>query len=1147
MTVRFLLGRAGSGKTRACLDAIAAHSKREPTGPPLLFLVPEQATFQMEKELSLLCGGGSFRAQVMSFRRLAFRILRERSRQTPPLISEAGRKMVLRRLLQSHPERYRVFFRAARQPRFCDQAAAQLRELKNYRVGPSELRTAADRAGCGEILRGKLLDLAELSDAYAGYTAGKYLDPEDTMQLLAEEVDKGSLPPGTLVWVDGFAGFTPQEYTVLAALLKNAAHVEIALCLDPGNMSGEPAGDELFFPTLDTYRRLRRVCGEIGLKAYPPFLLPAEGGKTRFDGSPALSFLEKATACGSAVPYRETAADVTLAAAAGNRAEVEAVARDIIHNVREKGWRYREIAVVLRDISLYHDLVAAVFGDKGIPFFIDHRRSAAHHPLVELLRSALEAVITNLNPQTVFHMLKTDLLPLTRFEADRLENYVRAHGIRGARFLDPEPWEYVRRLSLDEESNGGSGGNSELAVVNAAKEKFRACFAPFARSLTGKREAAYFCETLWSFLSGIGAKATLCSWVSAGPETEGREHRQVWNEVVSLLDQIAGVLGGQVMTVSEFFQVFVSGLEGLTLGLVPAGLDQVTVGSVERSRQPYLRACYVLGLCEGEFPARPADEGLFADEERTALAEGGAELAVTKRQRLFHEQYLAYIALTRASEYLWASYPLADGEGKAKRPSSVFNRLKEIFPRNSVLFFGNLPEGKGDLHYVAHPLETAGLLLLQAGKAAGGGRLSPLWSAVYNEALACENARERMKMLWPSLTYSNIVPPLTPDSVEKLYGRSLSSSVSRLEMFARCPFSHFARYGLHLEERREFRVEAPDMGTFYHAALRAFVEELWSKEGDWGAMDGAAARLLMAEIVERLVPRLHREILLSSARLRFLASKLKENLCDAAERLTEHARLGRFRPVAVELSFGQGLLPAWEAGAPGGDIRIYGQIDRLDLAIHDGRAYFLVIDYKSNAMELRLSDVFHGIALQLPAYLAVIRENAVQFAKEEPCFAGAMYFAVNSSYTRLDNPPEGAVADEKAHRLDGIMLADSDVFTLMGGPSGLVRAALKSGGGFTKHSRVAAPEEMEGLLGFTEMKIREMCRAILAGRTDPNPYKKKNGQRACSCCPYPPLCRFDVTGGGNSYRNLAGMNHEEALAAICAAWKGGDDGAPLDG
>ncbi len=51
MTLRFIYGRTGTGKTRRCLDEVAAELARRPEGPPLVVLVPEQATFQTEQAL----------------------------------------------------------------------------------------------------------------------------------------------------------------------------------------------------------------------------------------------------------------------------------------------------------------------------------------------------------------------------------------------------------------------------------------------------------------------------------------------------------------------------------------------------------------------------------------------------------------------------------------------------------------------------------------------------------------------------------------------------------------------------------------------------------------------------------------------------------------------------------------------------------------------------------------------------------------------------------------------------------------------------------------------------------------------------------------------------------------------------------------
>ncbi|MBS3982984.1 MAG: helicase-exonuclease AddAB subunit AddB [Dethiobacter sp.] len=1137
MAIRFILGRAGSGKSTACLRAMAELSKLEPLGPPLIFLVPEQATFQMERELATLCGGGTFRAQVLSFQRLAYRLLQD-GRKPLALISEQGKQMLLRRLLQEHSSEMNVLGKAAKQPRFCLQLSAQLRELSNYKVTPESLRRRADSTKHSTVLQGKLLDLAEIAGAYEAYTYGRFTDHEKMLQLLAATIETGGLPAGTRVWVDGFAGFTLQEYAVLGALSKAASQLELALCLDASFTVAEPAEDELFHPTLDSRRRLQQLASQAGITILPPLILPSQGQKTRYAQCPPLAHLEAQFNCFPLEPYPQATAKIKLVTAAGTRAEVEAMARDIYRIVRENGWRYADIGVILRDFSAYHDLVASVFREYNIPYYLDARHFAAHHPLVEFLRSALEAALSNLSATPVIQLLKTDLFPLERLEVDRLENYVRVHGVRGRRWLDKKPWTFRLCLALDDEHDERFEKEVDLAALNKAKEQFAHYFEPFYKAVAepGIQEVTVYCQAVWELLETTAAQSRLQAWAKTqtadGQINLAAQHRQVWQGVVELLSQAASIWAGQTMSLQEFTQLIFTGLESLTLGLTPAGLDQIIVGSVERSRLPQIKAAYVLGLSEGDFPARLQEEGIFGDEERDLLATAGMEMAATRRQKLFHEQYLSYIALTRSSDYLWASYPLADEEGRGKRPSILFKRLQQIFPENETYFMLNLPDSADDLTLLTEPQKTAAIILLQANRSINHGQMSTFWATVYNESLQQPQIIAAMERLWRALSETNIVAALAPPILAALYGNPLKSSVSRLELFARCPFAHFARHALLLEERTEYRLEAPDVGIFYHIALSQFVGGIIKDQKAWPTLGDAEVKERMKQIVEKLAPRLRSEILMSTSRMRYLAEKLKDSLGQAAVALTEHARSSTLLPVALELSFGRNRLLPWRLTAGATELWLYGQIDRVDLAESAGRAYLSVIDYKTNPQDLKLSDVWEGLALQLLVYQAVLLEQAAQFTKLPVTVAGVFYFGIQQSMERVPNPPPPNQSRKDAGLLDGLALADAKVLELLGGTDFLRRAKLKNDGTFTKTSRVADAMQMSELLTWLRGKLLELAGKILAGDAAARPYRKQNGQRACSFCPYLAFCRFDLTVAGSSYRQLESMGHEDVLSLM---------------
>ncbi|HHX75141.1 MAG TPA: helicase-exonuclease AddAB subunit AddB, partial [Firmicutes bacterium] len=691
-----------------------------------------------------------------------------------------------------------------------------------------------------------------------------------------------------------------------------ASQVEIALCLDPAQLR-PPREDDLFRPTMDTYHRLLRLAAKLDIAVLPPRVLPAAGVPYRFAQSRPLEHLEKHFAMLPAVAWAGRAEEIKLVTAAGPRAEVEAAACDIIRLTREKGWRYRDMAVILRNFDGYHDLVSAVFTDYDIPFYVDERRPAAHHPLVEFLRSALEAVAGNFPPDAVFRLLKTDFLPLAREAADSVENYARAHGLRGKYWLDEKAWGLGKYLALEEEAEEKGDKAQEADKIREGMAVLRDMLAPFAAACAGSKErpAADYCLALWQLMERADISGSLQRWTreaeAAGCHRQALEHRQVYNGVIDLLEQAHTILGDRVMTFYAFVQVMLAGLESLKPGLLPDTTDRVIIGSVERSRQPRLRAAYVLGLSEGDFPARLQEEGFFADHERDLLGTGGVELALGRRQRQYQEQYLAYIALTRSSQYLWLSCPLADEEGKAKRPSTVFKHVRELFPHNPVIFAGN---NAADASFaLARPQQAAGGLLLAAGQAVRGGRLSPFWAAVYEEARRHRETAALLAKLWPALTWHNAVPPLSRASAEILFGRTLKTSVSRLENFASCPFAHFARYGLRLQEREEAVLDAGRMGTFLHTALKLFVAGLLAEGTDWATLPAADVCSRMEEVVATLLPQLQQEIILPAAHLKFLGQRLQSTLTEAALALTVHARRSGFRPVAVELAFGRDHVP----------------------------------------------------------------------------------------------------------------------------------------------------------------------------------------------------------------------------------------------
>ncbi|SFG72526.1 DNA helicase/exodeoxyribonuclease V, subunit B [Desulfotomaculum arcticum] len=1172
MTLRLLLGRAGVGKTRRCLDEIFAGLRENPLGPPLVFIVPAQETFSMERELAQF--GGSMRAQVYSFRRFAHRVLRETGGAALLPVSELGRRMMLKGVLLEEKGSLEMMGALQNRPGFLASLSELVGEVKTCRLSPEDLIGAAGREA-GQLGM-KLRDFSLVFHRINEKLADKYTDPDDYLNLLAGQIPGAALLEGCRVWVDGFNSFSPQEYEVIKALLQKSKELTLTLCLDEASTKRRLPENHPFVKPGETCHRLCRLARAAGAAVETVYLAP--GVNWRFKDAPELAYLEKNFFTYPVHAYKERLNRIFLAAAVNTRAEVEGIARKVRRLMRDGGLRPRRIMVAVRDINVYFPLLQRVFEDYEIPFFIDHRQSVMHHPLVELLRSAAEVWQSGWTYDPVFRYLKTGLAPLSRDETDRLENYVLAAGIRGSKWYSEEPWRYVPGRSWLEEQPA-EDLPPELAEMDAmrrrAVKELRAAqlkVRDAASGRPGRMTGRDWSRVLVELCLELGIPWRMDQWsraaFDAGRPELTRQHLQVWRLVNGLLDELAEVLGHDRLTMAEWGAVLDAGFEALSLSMIPPGLDAVTIGSLDRSRPPRdVAALFIPGLSEGVLPAAIRKYGVFTERERELLADRLAakelELPPGTRDSLYQEQFLVYRALTRTGGALYLSYPLGDDEGRAASPSMVIRRVRELFPwLEAELMPTDPPGGWADLDFMEHPAGLLPRLALRWREAAWGHQIHPAWWRLYNLLAAKAEWRPKMKLLVNSLSGRNTEAPLGEDLSLGLWSRGnrkqkyFTSSVSRLERFVRCPFAHFLAHGLQLEERAVYRLAPPDTGQLYHEALRIFVEKVTDAGAHWDQLDDEQVKGICTEIVDTLAPRLQGKILLSSARMHRQKDRLLERLNDTALAMTRQMRESNFRPAALEVYFGpQGKIPAEAGGitgpaplgpelllpslevelAGGVKLTLSGRIDRVDLGPGREGYYLRIIDYKSGPEKLELPRVLAGAQLQLLVYLQVALEYFAAVCARagqivEP--AGAFYLRVQRPILNLSVPdvPLPQLEREwlKQFKLNGLLVdCGAELYRLLdqglapGCSSLLVPASLNKDGGISGRSAasVYTPGEFQWLLDALGQLLKIIGQDIAAGRVDIAPLKVGKAG-ACDFCVYGSVCRFDLWLPENRFRSL---------------------------
>lgn len=1105
MSLRFILGPAGSGKTHHCITELAARIAADPLGPPLLLLVPEQATFLYERALAAASPGGGFcRATVSGFSRLTLQAYQQAGALPLPRLTEAGKLMLASSVIADRRGELRVFAAPSLRSGFAAQLVAASEELSVYGVAPAALTQAATTVAASRPAgrdAARLQDIALLYQSYRQRLDGCYDGYAERMAYLAQRIGEGMLDQAE-VWIDGFSEFTPCEQAVLAAMFVRSRRVEVCLCLDPAGAERAVREEDAFYPLWHTYARLSEAALRAGVEIEPPLNL--NGAQGRFAANPELMLVEAAFAGRGARPQESAPVQIRLTEAGDRRGELLAVAREIQRLVREEGLRYREISLIARDSRPYRAAVAEVFGDIGIPYFIDAKQPLLYHPLIDLVRAALEVWAYRPHYRHIMRLLKNEFSALSREEADVLDNYCLAHGVRFYHWQQ-EGWDFPL-----------IGG--EDAAFRARVEELRARGAGpvlrFCRALNERADAHTLHAALLALLTELQVAEKLAARESearaAGAGEAAAVTAQVWHKLTGFFAEAELLLGGREYAAAELLDLYDAAFSGVTLSTIPPGLDQLLVASLERSRNPEIKAAFILGMNDGLFPRRVVSDSLFSDEDRRLLTARGIRLAPDTLTLQFRENYLAYIALTRSSGRLYLSWPLADEEDKPLTPSPLIRRLRALFPALTVE-----SDADPDATRLVGGHTDLALAAVRLRQAATGAETDPLWFAVYGHYMEQPEWRPYLNRVEQGLNWRPDTAHLTRPTLARLYGHSLRSSVSRLEKYRLCPFSYFAAYGLKLKPRRRYLLTPADRGDLFHYVLAAVGRKLSGMDHGWQQVDETTAALLVDQALADYLPQFLSGILQSSRRYAYLQGRIREALIAAVLLTAEHIKRGRFVPIAYEFRFGEGgEAPAFRIPLDDGrDILLTGQIDRVDMARDEAGelAYFRIVDYKTGNVSLKREDIAAGLRLQLLAYLQVVLANSDRFTPL-PARAAGMYYAplhddlVLATHDQEQSPPAGL-------KLAGLTVADAAAVQLadpgLRGHSELLPIGYNPDqGSFYSQPAPLFAEELEDLREQLTLTLKDTAAAMLDGMIAASPLID-GGFDACAFCDHKAVCGFD--------------------------------------
>ena len=1142
MGIRFVFGRAGSGKSYYCLNQIKKKLTNDKNNK-LIMLVPDQYTFQTEKKLLEYVGEKALlRAEVLSFKRMATRVFDKCGGRAINVIEDSGKNMLIYKLLKDKGEELQYFNRISKQQGFVGIVSKSITEFKKYNIS-EEILKEKELEIENKDLKEKVSDLASIYETFNESLHKGYIDSEDILSILAKKLKECDLYNDAEIWVDEFTTFTPQQLEVLKVLAKQCKNVNITLCSD-GEIQFTEGETDIFDVIKNTENRILKMMQENNISYKEPVNLNKKN-IYRFKDSKELGHIEKYFFNYPFKIYKDDCKDIRLYKANNNYSEIEWVAQDILKLVRDKGYRYKDIAVVCREIDSYDKITSVIFNEYNIPYFLDKKREILSNPLVVLIISALEILVTNWSYESVFKYVKSGLITLETNFIDKLENYILANGIKGYK------WTRDLLTSQDEELT------QEEIEIFEYMEEIRRPIINLYNKIKGDVTVRKYCTALYEFLLEINAFETMDKWLddfnNKGMQDKIKEYTQVPAIVMDMLDQAVEVLGDEVVDLKTFSKILISGFEEKEIGVIPMALDQVNIGDIARVKGRDVKALYIVGANDGVLPSANKDEGILSDEDRIELKSMGIELASDTRSRVFEEQFMVYTALTIPSNYLMITYPMADFEGKSLRPSIIIPRLKKILPRlkeESEIFSNNLFNDK--YHNITAPVPTFNELIEALRREYEKEEIEPYWVETFKWFEENEEFKDRTKIIFNGLNYTNLVEKIPREKIKRLYSNDngrLMFSVSRIEKYAQCPFGYYVKYGLKAKDRKVYEFTAPDLGSFMHDILDQFTNKIRKENILWGDLTKDRCAEIVNELVNSKLKNETNSILNSNKKYQYFSERFKKTITKSVTVISEQMRKGEFDIFKSEFDFGDFKdsdpikleLPSKET------VYLKGRVDRIDKVDLNGETYIRIVDYKSGSKSFDLNELYYGIQIQLLVYLDAILKNSEQILKTQCMPGGILYF-------KIDNPiikSKKALTEEeiqvevlKKLKMDGLLLKNVELVKSMDRDmetySLIIPAAFKKDGDFTSTSSVVTESQFELLRKYVNDKMIEICEEMLSGEVKIEPCKSSK-VTYCDYCDYSSICQFDTSIKDNKYKIILRKKKDDLWDAMSNKVKAEED------
>lgn len=1091
MSLQFVFGRAGTGKSSYCYNEIKENINNK---NKIFIITPEQFSYMAEKKLlETIEKQAVINAEVITFNRMADRINVELGGKTEKQITKSSKAMLIYSILKENKKDFTYLGNSSDN---LSLAIKGITEFKKHGINVDNIEQNIEKIADKE-LKLKLQDMKKIYAEYENKMQNEYIDEDDKLTKLAKNLEQSKMFDNSYIYIDEFAGFTYQEYEILRALMKKASKITITSCIDAKEENLETS---IFYPNRKVVDKITQIAEEEKIKIEKPIILE---NTYRFKNE-ELKHLESNIYENRYAKYEKVPENINLFLSANPYSEIEYTAKQIVKLLRNEGYKYSDISIITKNVENISSIAKAVFGKYNIPLYIDGKDELSQNIAIKYILGILEIFAKNWSQEAVLGYIKLGFCDIEKQEIYKIENYIKKWGIRGQK-------KYKEEWKFDD--------NAEK--INSIKQKVATPLFKLKDRLNKQNTVYEISKKIYTFLeennfyNKLNEKITI---LEKNNELKiANDYKLSVENLIGVLDEIVVFFKDEKITFEKYSDLLKTGLSYRELGSIPQTIEQVVLGDVDRSRSHKVKAVFILGMNDGVFPSVNKNEGFFNDKDRENLKALGLELAKGTLDMLFDEEFNIYKALTTAGEKLFLSYNSANQDGAALRSSAIITKIKKMFP--------NLKEQSDVVKKcteISSPNSTFDELLYNLREYKNGEEIETKWFEAYKWYEENEEWKGKLENALKGLNYTNKAEQINKENVEKLYGTTLKTSVSKLEKYKECPFSFHLKYGLKLKEAEEFQIKSIDTGSFMHDVVDAFFEEV--KQDVLKTLTKEETKKIVYEIIEQKLNLKKNAIFMSSPKFIVLTNRLKKVIAESVYYIVEQMQNSDFNILGNEVEFTKKI----------DNVEITGKIDRIDSAENEEGSFIRIIDYKSSSKNLDLNKMVTGLQIQLLTYIDIMAEKT----NKEP--VGMLYFnLIEPIISKNKNLSDEEIEEEirKAFRMKGLILSDIKIIKMMdnkleAGASKIIPVALDKSGEISKsRSSTITKEEFTNLQKKIKKIIKQISEEILSGKIEIKPtYNAKQKRATCEYCPYKTICGFNPKK--NAYEYIPNKTKDEIFETL---------------